>query len=63
MGRARRAQRMDRQARRDQLLDAATAIILGRGVVECGLFVGRSSDVIVAATDGVEVLTPARENR
>jgi AcrR family transcriptional regulator len=27
---------MDRQARRDQLLDAATAIILGRGVVECG---------------------------
>lgn len=28
------------------------------GVVECGLFVGRSSDVIVATTDGVEVLTP-----
>jgi len=31
------------------------------GVVECGLFVGRSSDVIVATTDGVEVLTPAGE--
>jgi len=29
------------------------------GVVECGLFIGRSSDVIVAAPDGVEVLTPA----
>jgi ribose 5-phosphate isomerase A len=29
------------------------------GVVESGLFVGRSSAVIVAAPDGVEVLTPA----
>jgi len=28
------------------------------GVVECGLFVGRSSGVIVATTDGVEILTP-----
>ena len=33
------------------------------GVVECGLFIGRSSDVIVATTDGVEVLTPAGEKQ
>jgi ribose 5-phosphate isomerase A len=33
------------------------------GVVECGLFIGRSSDVIVATTDGVEVLTPLGEKQ
>ena len=31
------------------------------GVVESGLFVGRSSAVIVAASSGVEVLTPTRK--
>jgi ribose 5-phosphate isomerase A len=33
------------------------------GVVESGLFVGRSSAVIVAAAGGVEVLTPPRKTR
>ena len=33
------------------------------GVVECGLFVGRSSAVIVASTAGVEMLTPAATPR
>lgn len=33
------------------------------GVVECGLFIGRASDVIVATTDGVEVMTPGGETQ
>jgi len=40
----------------------ATAALQPRfvGVVESGLFVGRSSIVFVASTTGVEILTPAR---
>jgi len=37
------------------LLERQIAMIVG--AVECGLFVGRSSAVIVASADGVEVLT------
>jgi len=33
------------------------------GVVENGLFVGRSSAVIVASQDGIEVLTPSGARR
>ncbi len=33
------------------------------GAVESGLFVGRSSAVVIASADGVEVLTPPARNR
>ena len=41
-------------------LECAIARVVG--VIECGLFVGRSSTVICASAEGVEVLTPQRRN-
>jgi ribose 5-phosphate isomerase A len=42
----------------DDPLDTERRINSIVGVVENGLFVGRSSAVIVASSDGVDVLTP-----